>query len=212
MTTHPETFLAHLQACPLVAIIRGVTPDEAEAVAEAILGAGFRIIEVPLNSPDPFVSIERIAKRFGSEATVGAGTVLDPAEVRRVADAGGRLVVSPNSDVAVIEAAVRAGLASAPGFFTPTEAFAAAKAGAHALKLFPAEGASPAVVKAQLAVLPKQLPLLVVGGVKPDNMKPWVDAGARGFGLGSALYKPGMTAGEVSVNARSFIGGLAALQ
>ncbi len=207
--THAETFLRHLEECPLIAIIRGVTPDEAEGVAGAILEADFRIVEVPLNSPDPLRSIERIARAFGESATIGAGTVLDPADVARVRDVGGRLIVSPNTDAEVIAATARAGMASAPGYFTPSEAFVAAKAGATALKLFPAEGASPEVVKGQLAVLPKQLPLIVVGGVKPDNMKPWLRAGARGFGLGSALYRPGLTVGEVGANARAFIDGLA---
>ena len=204
-----ETFHANLKACPLIAIVRGIKPDEAEGVAAAVIDAGFRIIEVPLNSPDPLKSIEIIARKFGDRATVGAGTVLDPADVARVASAGGRIIVSPNSHSGVIAAAAAAGLVSAPGYFTPSEAFAAIAAGAHAIKLFPAEAASPAVVKAQLAVLPKHIPLIVVGGVKPDNMAPWVDAGAAGFGLGSALYRPGLSAAEVARNARAFIDGLA---
>ena len=205
-----DRFRTFLQPCPLVAIIRGVTPGEAEAIGEAIYGAGIRIIEVPLNSPQPFESIARLAARLGDRALVGAGTVLDPAEVRNVAEAGGEIVVSPNVHVGVIEATVAAGLVSAPGYFTPSEAFQALRAGAHALKLFPAEGASPAVVKAQKAVLPRHVPLLVVGGVRPDNMRPWRDAGADGFGLGSGIFKPGQTPAEVARQAESYVAGLTA--
>lgn len=177
--------------CPLVAIIRGVTPQDAEATAGAIFEGGIRIIEVPLNSPQPFDSIEIIAKAFGDRALVGAGTVLNTADVQRVQAVGGRLIVAPNMNEEVIRATVDAGMVSSPGVFTPTEAFAAIAAGAHALKLFPAEAASPAVVKAQKAVLPKGVPLIVVGGVRADNVGDWLDAGADGFGLGSSLYKPG---------------------
>lgn len=197
-----------LGECPLVAIIRGIEPDEAVAVGEAIYEAGIRIIEVPLNSPDPFDSIARLAERLGKRALIGAGTVLDPADVGRVAAAGGRLVVSPNTHSPVIEAAVQAGLVSMPGYFTPSEAFEAIRAGAHALKLFPAEGASPATLKAQRAVIPKQVPVLAVGGISPDNMQPWLDAGAAGFGLGSGLYRPGQGSGEVGAQARSYVGAL----
>jgi 2-dehydro-3-deoxyphosphogalactonate aldolase len=208
MTTTLDLFRASFVACPLVAIVRGVTPDEAEAIGAAIIGAGIRIVEVPLNSPEPLRSVEILARRFGEEALIGAGTVLDPADVRRVADAGGRLIVSPNTDTEVIRATVDAGLISAPGYFTPSEAFAALKAGAHTLKLFPAEGASPAIVKAQRAVLPKDVPLIVVGGVRPDTMRQWLDAGANGFGLGSGLYKPGQAPAQVAEQARAYIGGL----
>jgi 2-dehydro-3-deoxyphosphogalactonate aldolase len=197
-----------LGECPLVAIIRGVTPGEAEAIGEAIFDAGIRIIEVPMNSPDPLTSIEMLAKRFGEGALVGAGTVLDPADVGRVRDSGGRIVVSPDTDVDVIAAAAGAGLVSSPGYFTPSEAFAAVRAGAHALKLFPAEAASPAVLKAQLAVLPKDVPVLAVGGIKPDNMRPWLDAGATGFGLGGGLYKPGQSPDETAAKARAYVAGL----
>ena len=200
---------ARLGECPLVAILRGVTPETAEAVAAAVLDAGIRIIEVPLNSPDPMLSIERLAARFGEQALVGAGTVLNVSDVHRVAEAGGRLIVSPNTDIDVIAAAVAAGMVSCPGYFTPSEAFAATAAGAHALKLFPAEAASPAVVRAQRAVLPRDLPLLVVGGVTPGNMQPWLDAGADGFGLGSGLYKPGQSAEETGTRARAYVDGLA---
>lgn len=206
--TAPDRFLGHLAECPLVAIIRGVTPAEADGVGGALIDAGFRIVEVPLNSPEPLKSIEILARRFGDVATIGAGTVLDPIDVARVADAGGRIIVSPNADRSVISAAVSGGLASAPGVFTPTEAFAALAAGAHALKLFPAEAASPAVLAALLAVLPKRTPVIVVGGVRADTMGPWREAGATGFGLGSSLYKPGRSLAEVAAAARSFVAAL----
>ncbi|MDB5693651.1 MAG: 2-dehydro-3-deoxy-6-phosphogalactonate aldolase [Alphaproteobacteria bacterium] len=203
-----EELKSRLASCPLVAIIRGVTPGEAEAIGDAIRGAGIRIIEVPLNSPEPLKSIEILAKSLGDEALIGAGTVLEPADVARVKDVGGRIIVSPNSFAPVIAAAAAAGLVSSPGFFTPSEAFEAIRAGAHALKLFPAEAASPAVVKAQLAVLPRDIPLLVVGGVRPDGMKPWLEAGAAGFGLGSGLYAPGRSAGETAERARAYVEGV----
>lgn len=197
-------------ACPLIAIIRGVKPDEAVAIGDAIANAGIRIIEVPLNSPEPFKSIEALAKHFGDEALVGAGTVLDPDDVQRVCRAGGRIVVSPSTDTAVIRATWEAGIVSSPGYFTPSEAFAALAAGAHVLKLFPAEAASPAVVKAQRAVLPKDAPLVIVGGIRPDNMRPWLDAGADGFGLGSGLYRPGQSADQVSRQAQAYAEGVKA--
>ena len=203
-----EELLERLQECPLVAIIRGVNPDEVEAVGEAIYAAGIRIIEVPLNSPRPLDSIGRLAKGFGDRALIGAGTVLDPVDVARIRDVGGRLIVSPSTDTEVIAATARAGMVSAPGFFTPSEAFQALKAGATALKLFPAEAVTPAFVRAQRAVLPKEVPLLVVGGVKPDTMRAWLDAGANGFGLGSGLYTPGQTPGEVAAQARAYLQGL----
>lgn len=205
-----DRFRGSFAACPLVAIIRGVTPEEAEAIGEAILSAGIRIIEVPLNSPDPLRSIEALARRFGNDALIGAGTVLDPADVARVADAGGQLIVAPNTDPAVIRAAVDRALVAAPGYFTPSEGFAALAAGAQVLKLFPAEAASPAVVKAQRAVLPKDVPLIIVGGVRADNMAPWLAAGANGFGLGSGLYRPGQTPEQVAAQARAYVGGLGA--
>lgn len=200
-----------LAECPLVAIIRGVTPGEAEAIGEAIFEAGIRIIEVPLNSPNPLVSIERLAGRFGDRALIGAGTVLEAADVERVRDAGGRIIVSPNSHAPVIEAAASAGLVSLPGFFTPSEAFTALRAGATGLKLFPAEGAAPGVVRAQRAVLPRYVPLLVVGGISPGNMQPWLDAGAQGFGLGSGLYKPGQSAQDTGGKARAYVEGIRGL-
>jgi 2-dehydro-3-deoxyphosphogalactonate aldolase len=203
-----DDFRTYFRECPLVAIIRGVRPDEAAEVGDQLWNAGFRIIEVPLNSPEPLRSIRALADLLGSRALIGAGTVLEKDEVRQVADAGGRLIVAPNTDQDVISATVEAGLVSCPGYFTPSEAFQALKAGAHGLKLFPAEGASPAVVKAQRAVLPRDIPLLVVGGVRPDNMQPWRDAGADGFGLGSALYSAGLSPAEVGERARAFVNAL----
>ncbi len=203
-----DDFHRYLTACPLVAILRGVQPGEVEAIADVLIDTGIRIIEVPLNSPDALDSIARLARRFGSDALIGAGTVLSTAQVADVAHAGGRIIVSPGSDIAVIAASADAGLVSAPGYFTPSEAFAALGAGAHALKLFPAEAASPAVLKAQRAVLPQGVPVLVVGGITADTMHPWQVAGARGFGLGSALYRPGQTAVTVSAQARAFVDAL----
>jgi 2-dehydro-3-deoxyphosphogalactonate aldolase len=203
-----ELLHRYLDECPLVAIVRGMTPDEAEAIGEAAQAGGIRIIEVPLNSPDPLKSIERLAKRFGDSMLVGAGTVLNAMQVGDVKDAGGRIIVSPDTNVDVIAATVQAGLVSSPGYFTPSEALTAVRAGAHVLKLFPAEAASPAVLKAQLAVVPRNLPVLAVGGIKPDNMRPWLEAGATGFGLGSGLYKPGQSAAETLEKARAYVAGL----
>jgi 2-dehydro-3-deoxyphosphogalactonate aldolase len=203
--TPSEELKARLAQCPLVAIIRGVTPDEVEAIGEAIWEAGIRIIEVPLNSPDPFESIRRLAARMADRALVGAGTVLETAHVNAVKDVGGRIIVSPSTDPEVIAATAAAGLVSAPGYFTPSEAFAAIKAGATALKLFPAEAATPSVLKAQRAVIPKDVPILIVGGVKPDGMRPWIEAGADGFGLGSGVYKPGRSPEETGMRARAYV-------
>ena len=203
-----ELLHRYLDECPLIAIIRGVTPDDAEAIGDAICEGGIRIIEVPLNSPDPLRSIALLARRLGDRALVGAGTVLSTDQVQQVKDAGGRIIVSPDTNVDVIAASAEAGLVSSPGYFTPSEAFAAIRAGAHTLKLFPAEGGSPALLKAQLAVLPKDIPVLAVGGIKPDNMRPWLDAGARGFGLGSGLYKPGQSAAETLQKARAYAAGV----
>ena len=196
---------AYLGQCSLVAILRGVTPAEAQAIGEAVYDAGIRIIEVPLNSPDPLESIKLLAERFRDGALIGAGTVLERRAVADVRVAGGRLIVSPSTNVEVIAAAASAGMVSCPGYFTPSEAFAALDAGATALKLFPAEGASPAVLKAQRAVLPPDVPVIVVGGISPGNMQPWIDAGAQGFGLGSGLYKPGQSAEETAEKARAYV-------
>jgi len=200
-----EDFRRYFAECPLVAIIRGVTPADAHDTAAALFEAGIRIIEVPLNSPDPFESIRIIAEAFGDRALVGAGTVLDPTGVTRVKEAGGRLIVSPNTNTDVIKAAVAAGLVSSPGYFTSSEAFAAIEAGAHSIKLFPAEAASPAVVKAQKAVLPRDIPLIVVGGVSPQSIPEWRAAGADGFGLGGGLYKPGQDAQTTLTKARDYV-------
>ncbi|MDB5430046.1 MAG: 2-dehydro-3-deoxy-6-phosphogalactonate aldolase [Caulobacter sp.] len=189
---------------PLVAILRGLRPEEALDMAGVLHDAGFRCLEVPLNSPEPLESIRRISEAFGDRLLVGAGTVLTVAAVEAVAEAGGRLIVSPNADITVIAAAKARGLVSLPGMFTPSEAFAALAAGADGLKLFPAEAASPTVLKAMKAVLPADAPVFVVGGVTPETMAPWRTAGAQGFGLGSALYKPGRPVAEVEAAAAAF--------
>lgn len=203
-------FDAAFAACPLVAILRGVTPDAVVDVGEALVDAGFTLIEVPLNSPDPLTSIARLADALAGRAQIGAGTVLRAAEVAAVRAAGGTMVISPNANPGVIAATAAAGMVSLPGIATPTEAFAALDAGATALKLFPAEGASPAVLKAMRAVLPKATRVLPVGGITPEGMAPWRAAGAAGFGLGSALYQPGIDAAEVGRRAQAFVAALAA--
>ncbi|HEV2675679.1 MAG TPA: 2-dehydro-3-deoxy-6-phosphogalactonate aldolase [Aliidongia sp.] len=197
-----------LARCPLVAILRGITPDEVAPIGAALIDAGFAIIEVPLNSPDPFASIARLAHQFGDLALIGAGTVLTPTQVNDVNAAGGRLIVMPHADTDVIRAAKAARMVALPGFATPTEAFAAIQAGADGLKLFPAEANPPNVLKAMKAVLPPDVPILPVGGITPDRMAAYYQAGATGFGLGSALYKPGDTAREVAVAASKFIASL----
>lgn len=194
-----------LAELPLVAILRGLRPGEAEAVGGALFEAGFRLIEVPLNSPAPFDSIARLRRVLPGQALVGAGTVLEAAQVDRLADIGAELAVMPHGDVALIRHAKARGLACVPGVATPTEAFAALGAGADALKLFPAELVTPAVLKAMRAVLPAQTRLLPVGGITPAAMASYLGAGATGFGLGSALYAPGMSAAEVGARARDFV-------
>jgi len=190
---------------PLVAILRGVKPDEVEAIGAALYAAGFRLIEVPLNSPEPLASITRLARSLPADALVGAGTVLTQEAVQQVKNAGGQLIVSPHCDPAVIRFAKTLDMIALPGVVTPTEAFAAIHAGADALKLFPAEMMPPAVVKALRAVLPKDMAVLPVGGITPDGMAAYRRAGANGFGLGSALYAPGYTAEEVGQRARAFV-------
>jgi 2-dehydro-3-deoxyphosphogalactonate aldolase len=198
-------FGSYFTHCPLVAIIRGVTPPEAADVAQALFDGGIRIIEVPLNSPDPLASIRSIADRLAERALVGAGTVLTACDVKRVKDSGGRLIVSPNTNPAVIGATVEAGMVSIPGAFTPSEIFLALDSGAHAVKLFPAEAASPKVVKALRAVIPKDVPLLVVGGITPESVAGWIDAGADGFGLGGGVYRPGRSPQETLEATRAYV-------
>lgn len=195
-----------LSACPFVAILRGVTPEQAPAIVETLAKAGFRIIEVPLNSPRPYDSIEVIARQFGKDLLVGAGTVLVEDEVDTVYAAGGELIVSPNFNAAVVGRAKILGLTSLPGVATPSEAFAALAAGADGLKMFPAETMPPKVVKAWRAVLPRGTLLLPVGGILPDNaIVAYLDAGADGFGLGSALYRHGTTLAEIRTSAEAFV-------
>ena len=200
----PEQFSRALQQLPLVAILRGLTPQEAPAIGHALVDSGFALIEVPLNSPHPLDSIAALAAEH-PDHLIGAGTVLSTAQVREVHAAGGRIIISPHFDPAVVHEAMRLGLACVPGVATPSEAFAALNAGAHALKLFPAELITPTVLKAMRAVLPADVPLLPVGGITPDNMGSYLNAGANGFGLGSALYKPGQSAQEVSTAAQRFV-------
>lgn len=194
-----------LDALPLIAILRGLTPDEAVAVGEAVVAAGFRCLEVPLNSPEPLESIRRLRAALDGRALVGAGTVLTVAAAREVAQASGQLIISPNTDTAVIRETKTLGLLSLPGFFTPSEAFAALQAGADALKLFPAEIAGPRGLKAVRAVLPAATRVYPVGGVDPDSMGQWLAAGASGFGIGSAVFKPGQSPEEVGRNAAAFV-------
>lgn len=198
-------FEAALKHLPLVAILRGLTPAEAEPVAKALYQAGFRLIEVPLNSPDPFTSIASIRQCLPTDALVGAGTVLEAADVSRLKDIGADLVVMPHADTSVISAAKAHGLICMPGIVTPTEAFAALKAGANALKLFPAELVSPAIMKAMRPILPKGTRLFPVGGITPDTMSPFLAAGASGFGLGSALYSPGLPLAQLTRQAECFV-------
>jgi len=190
---------------PLVAILRGVRPDEVVAVGWALVDAGIRIIEVPLNSPEPFASIERLARALHDRALVGAGTLRWKNKVAEVARAGGRLVVTPHADPNIVRAAKELDLFAVPGVATPTEAFAMLDAGADALKLFPAEMLGPAVVKALVTVLPTGTRLIPVGGITPEKIATFRSAGASGFGLGSALYRPGSTAAEVCERARAFV-------
>ena len=199
-----ELFDRYFNQCPLVAIIRGVTPGEAVDIAGALYEGGIRIIEVPLNSPEPLKSIRRIADALGDQALIGAGTVLQPEQVGEVRESGGRIIVSPSMNPAVIRATVEAEMVSSPGIFTPSEAFGALDAGAHTLKLFPAEAASPRVVKSMRAVLPKDVPFLIVGGVTPESIAGWLDAGADGFGLGGGLYRPGQSPDETREKARAY--------
>lgn len=194
----------------LVAILRGVTPDAVVAIGDALEAAGIAIIEVPLNSPQPMLSIARLASRFGGRLLIGAGTVMNPAQVDEIVAAGGRLIVTPHADGDVVRAAKARGMLACPGIATPTEAFAMLAAGADALKLFPAEAASPAVLRSMRAVLPNGTDVLPVGGIDAGNMAPWLAAGAAGFGLGSAIYRPGDDAMAVRRKADALVSALAA--
>ena len=189
----------------LIAILRGLRPEEAASIGEVLYQAGFRVIEVPLNSPEPYDSIRILRATLPADCLIGAGTVLTPEQVRLVKEAGGQVIVMPHSDPKVLRAAKSAGLYLSPGVATPTEAFAALAEGADVLKLFPAEQMGPAVVKAFLAVLPAGTALIPVGGITPDNMQVFIDAGVSGFGLGSGLFKPGMSAAEVAERADAYM-------
>ncbi|AHG91844.1 KDPG and KHG aldolase [Gemmatirosa kalamazoonensis] len=195
----------YLDRLPLIAILRGVTPEEAVGVGQALVDAGFAIVEVPLNSPRPAESIARLAESLGEHVLVGAGTVTTVAQVAEVQCAGGRLIVMPHCELDVVHAANDAGLLSAPGIATPTEGYAALAAGADALKLFPAELLTPAVLRSMRAVFPTTTRFIPVGGITPDRMAAYVAAGAAGFGLGSALYRPGDSPDRVAANARAFV-------
>ncbi|MGA0616492.1 2-dehydro-3-deoxy-6-phosphogalactonate aldolase [Paracoccus sp. KR1-242] len=195
---------------PIIAILRGLTPTDALAVGEALIDAGIDRIEVPLNSPDPLESIRLMATAFAGRATIGAGTVLTVEDVARVADVGGRMIVSPNTNPEVIRETRRLGLESYPGVFTATECFAAIAAGATGLKLFPADQAGTVALKALRAVLPRDMSVYAVGGVGPNNFADWIAAGAQGFGIGSSLYKPGDSADQVGQRAREMVAALPA--
>lgn len=197
-----------LARCPLVAILRGVRPDEVEPIAAALEGQGVAVVEVPLNSPQPLDSIARLARGFGERLLIGAGTVMTAEQVAEIAAAGGRLIVTPHADGTIVRAAKRHGLLAVPGFFTPAEAFAMLAAGADALKLFPAEAASPAVLRALRAVLPAGTAVLPVGGIDASNLASWRAAGAAGFGIGSAIYRPGDSPATVAVKAQALVAAL----
>lgn len=196
---------SYMRSMPLIAILRGVTPKEVVAVVDSLVSAGIRIVEVPLNSPDALESIELLTNRFGDELLIGAGTVTRPEEVKKVALAGGRIIVSPNVNTAVIKVTKELGMVSAPGVATPTEAFAAIYAGADTVKAFPAEMIGPSVIKSWQAVLPKEVPIVPVGGIGNTNMKEYWLAGARGFGLGGSLYKVGKSLEDIRTSALSAV-------
>jgi 2-dehydro-3-deoxyphosphogalactonate aldolase len=198
-----------LADCPLIAILRGIRPHEVDAIGDALHEAGISMIEVPLNSPDPFASIARLADRFARFKLIGAGTVKTPNDVRATHIAGGNLVVMPHGAKPAMLAAKSHGMVACPGFFTPTEAFAMLRSGADMLKLFPSEAASPAVLRSLLAVLPKGTRIAPVGGVDASNIAAWRDAGAAAFGVGSAIYKPGDTAQDVAAKAKALLAALA---
>lgn len=194
--------------CPLIAILRGIKPDEVQSIGDALEEAGVTIVEVPLNSPDPLKSIEILSLAFGDRLLIGAGTVTDPAQVAEIAQAGGKLIVTPHADVSIVRAAKQAGLVAVPGFFNPTEAFALLKAGADAIKLFPAEVVGPSMLKALRAVLPKDSLVVPVGGIDKQSIDAWLAAGANGFGAGSSIYRPGDDAKTVKQKAAILIDAL----
>lgn len=206
------TFEDAIAECGVIAILRGVAPDEVMEVARTLYDAGIRVVEVPLNSPEPFASIERIAKKFSDRLVCGAGTVLNPGDVDRLKSHGGTISVSPDCNPAVIARAAEIGIEPLPGVFTPTEAFTAIRAGAKHLKLFPAEAAGPQVIKAWRAVLPRHVRIYAVGGVTPANMQSWIDGGAAGFGIGSNIYKPGWSILQVAEAAGAFVSAWRALK
>jgi 2-dehydro-3-deoxyphosphogalactonate aldolase len=197
-----------LQQCPLVAILRGVKPEEVAAIGKALEQKGIAIVEVPLNSPRPMESIALLARAFGDRLLIGAGTVMTEGQVAHIAAAGGRIIVTPHADAAIVRAAKQQGLLAMPGFFTPAEAFAMLAAGADALKLFPAEAASPAALRAMRAVLPSGTAVLPVGGIDASNMAAWKEAGAAGFGIGSGIYKPGDSPEAVAAKAHRLVSAL----
>jgi 2-dehydro-3-deoxyphosphogalactonate aldolase len=208
---NPNPLLPYLDPLPLIAVLRGITPEEIPAISGALTAEGFRVLEVPLNSPRPFESLRHLATACGDRCLVGAGTVLDVADVARVRDAGGKVVVMPHADTAVIRAAKGQGLVCVPGVATPTEAFAALAAGADGLKMFPAEALPPGALKAWRAVLPRDALVFAVGGIRPDNMGAYWSAGASGFGTGSNLYAPGARTESVRAAAAAYAAGFRAL-
>ena len=201
-----------LKQCPIIAILRGIKPGEAESICSALEKAGIVIVEVPLNSPDALESIAILSRVFGSRMLIGAGTLTDPKQVAEVATAGGQLIVTPHADTAIVRAAKAAGLFAVPGFFNPTEAFALLQAGADAIKLFPSEVLGVLMLKALKAVLPKNAIVIPVGGIDAERIAPWMAAGALGVGAGSSIYKPGDTAGTVEAKAKALVDAVRAYQ
>jgi 2-dehydro-3-deoxyphosphogalactonate aldolase len=200
-----ESMKGWLTRCPVIAILRGIRPNEAESIGDALEEAGVVIVEVPLNSPDPLASIATLSRAFGDRMLIGAGTVMDTEKVAEVSEAGGRLIVTPHAELSVVRAAKQAGLFAVPGFFNPTEAFSLLKEGADAIKLFPAEVVGPPMLKAMRAVLPRDALVVPVGGIDSSNIAPWTAAGADGFGAGSSIYRPGDNARTVKEKAKSLI-------
>jgi 2-dehydro-3-deoxyphosphogalactonate aldolase len=194
-----------LQQCPIIAILRGIKPEEAEAICATLEKAGIAIVEVPLNSPNALMSVSILSQVFGNRMLIGAGTLTDPKQVAEVAAAGGRLIVTPHADTEIVREAKRAGLYAVPGFFNPTEAFALLRVGADAIKLFPSEVLGIPMLRAIQAVLPGDTIVIPVGGVDAQNVVPWMTAGARGVGVGSSIYKPGDDAAIVETKARVLV-------